>query len=381
MHIKKAQLYNFRNYQQNAWEFADGLNILFGKNGQGKTNFLEAISFAAYAASHKNAAEDDLIRLSANEMSVSFLLGKNGDSESKIVIKKSGRKAKKEILVNDCQVKPRELIGEMKLVVFAPEDMQIVKSEPAFRRRFLDLQLAQLSGAYCFSLARYNKILQQRNKLLASIEGVPDYGLLEAWDGQLAKEAALIVAMRCQKTARLSELAGKFYQAISGAEDELSCLYRRRDNSGHSLLSALPDGDTELWYKNELKSRLAKDLEKGYTGIGPHRDDIFFLLNELPARGFASQGQQRSLVLALKMAEVAMVKEECGEYPILLLDDVLSELDATRRKNLLLFLDGKLQTFVTVTDKDIYPYFPQAAFYEVADGNIYPAARQTDAWR
>jgi DNA replication and repair protein RecF len=370
MKVKRLLVDNFRNCQKGDWLFADGINVLYGQNGQGKTNIIESLYFSALGCSHRTFQEDDLINNEAESMSVCVVAEKEFGGEIKVVIKKSARRKNKEIIVDNNKVKPRELIGQTKAAIFSPEDMRLAKSDPAFRRRFIDMQIAQVNDAYCFSLARYNKILQQRNKLLAGIrEGKMSLNLLEMWDEQLAKEASVILPARLKTLKKIDGLAAEIYGELSGGQEKSGLAYRRRKNGGDELIEESGE-DSYLWYKKSLKERAKKDIERASTGIGPHRDDIFFTLDGLALRNFASQGQQRSFVLALKMAETAIMREECGEYPVLLLDDVLSELDEKRRKKLIYFLSGKVQTFITLTEKYLLADFGQATFYQVKKGNV-----------
>jgi DNA replication and repair protein RecF len=371
MIIKSLSVLNFRNYKSGEWRFSTGLNVLYGRNGQGKTNILEALCLASLAFSQRTAQEDDLINFAAEGFSVDVTARDNIGTLKNVLIKKKGRKLPKEIFLSGKKVRPRELIGELKTTVFFPEDLFMVKGEPAARRRFLDLQTAQLNGKYCFSLARYNKIVQQRNRLLGKIrkEG-EDPALLDSWDEQLTREAADILEDRINMINKTLRLADSIYREIASGDGAAGGVYKRRENSGDSFLRETP-ADSRRWYEQEIAARRGKDIENMNTGVGPHRDDIYFTLNDLSMKQFASQGQQRSFVLALKMAEVQLIYNECGEYPVLLLDDVLSELDAERGKNLLAFLDGRVQTFITTTEKAAARDLPGAAFYLADGGNLY----------
>lgn len=367
MIIKKLSVNNFRNYNTGSWEFSDGVNVFYGKNGQGKTNLLEAVYFCGLGFSHRTHNENELVNFLSDDMSLNAVVEKRA-IENTIRIKKHGRQKKKEISIDKVQIKPRELIGELKVTMFSPEDLQLVKNEPALRRRFLDMQISQINSVYCFSLARYNKIMRQRNILLKQIkEKKAKESSLEVWDGQLAKEAAYIFYERMKTVDKLSEMIGTVYEKIAGKKEISRAIYKIKANGEEKLLSEkLPD--MESWYKEQLLHRRQKDIDKAVTGVGPHRDDIVFTVDERTARSFSSQGQQRSLVLALKMAEITLIKEETGEYPVLLLDDVMSELDSERRKNLMSFLDDKVQTFITLTEKDIIADVSNVKFYEVKEG-------------
>ncbi|MDR3349821.1 MAG: DNA replication/repair protein RecF [Acidaminococcales bacterium] len=370
MKVKRLLVDNFRNCQKGDWSFSGGINVLYGQNGEGKTNIIESLYFSALGCSHRTFQEDDLINYAASGMGVCVVAERETGGETKIVIKKSARRKNKEIKVDNNNVKPRELIGQIKAAIFSPEDMKLAKGEPALRRRFVDIQIAQVNSAYCFSLARYNKILQQRNQLLAAIkEKRMSIGLLEMWDEQLAKEASIILPARLKTLAKISRLAAEVYGELSEGREKAGMVYRRREGDKDGFLEENGE-NSYLWYREGLAARVKKDTESASTGLGPHRDDIFFTLDGLPLKGFASQGQQRSFVLALKIAETMIIREECGEYPVLLLDDALSELDGRRRQKLIDFLSGRIQTFITLTEKDLFRNPQQAVFYRVEKGGI-----------
>ena len=370
MIIKQLLLNNFRNYESGCWQFSNGINILYGENGQGKTNILESIYFCAFGSSHRTFQEADLINIDGNNMSVAtnFL---SIDIDKKITLKKDGKKQRKEIILDYDKIKPRELIGQLKVIMFSPEDLQLIKNDPATRRRFLDMEISQIDNKYCFSLAKYNKILQHRNKLLLEIrEKSANEYMLDVWDEQLANEAAYLLEQRLKNLDILTQLFSQIYSSIAENSESVSLIYKRKENNGDNLITLEQDVDYIDWYKDSLKERRNKDIDRALTGIGLHRDDILFTINEKPIKSYGSQGQQRTFILALKIAEIQLIKKQCGQYPILLLDDVMSELDMKRRKNLLDFLSGKVQTFITVTDKESIESFTQAKYYKVDKGNI-----------
>lgn len=370
MIIKQLLLNNFRNYESGCWQFSNGINILYGDNGQGKTNILESIYFCAFGFSHRTSQEADLINIAFNNMSVitNFF---SIDIEKKIIIKKEGRRQRKEIILDYDKIKPRELIGQLKVIMFSPEDLQLIKNDPSTRRRFLDMEISQINSKYCFSLAKYNKILQHRNKLLLEIkEKNINENNLDVWDEQLSKEAAYLIEQRLNNLDVLSNLFSEIYSNIAENSEKVSLIYKRKENDSDNLIKFEENLDYFHWYKSNLKNRRSKDIERAATGIGLHRDDILFTINEKPIKAYGSQGQQRTFILALKIAEIQLIKKQCGEYPILLLDDVMSELDMKRRKNLLDFLTGKVQTFITVTDKESIASFTNAKYFQVKQANI-----------
>lgn len=371
MKVKNLSLYNFRNYQQGYWNFSDGINIFYGNNGQGKTNLLEAIYFSALGFSHRTFLESDLINNEFNDMSVAVKV-ESKQLEKEIRIKKAGRRLQKEINIDKIKIKPRELIGELNISIFSPEDLQLVKSDPSLRRRFLDMQICQINKIYCHSLGRYNKIVKHRNMLLKQIrEKKARENSLDIWDEQFSKEAAYIFEQRIKILEKVSLLSSEAYENIAGKNEQTESIYKRKENEGEAFIKAFNESFNYEWYKKQLQQRRNIDIERSNTGIGPHRDDIFFTIDNMSAKSFASQGQQRSFVLALKIAELNLIKDECGEYPVFLLDDVMSELDATRKQNLLEFLNGKVQTFITLTEKEIVQNVSGAMFFKVEKGNVF----------
>ncbi len=369
MKLKSIFLVNFRNYEQLNLEFFSNINIFYGNNGHGKTNILEAIYFCALGSSHRTNQESDLIKNDTDSMSAIVNIISKNEIGKTITIKKYNRKSKKEILVEKEKIKPRELIGQYYITMFSPEDLQLIKSDPALRRRFLDIELSQINSIYCFSLSRYNKILQHRNKILEQIrEKKSSIELLNIWDEQFSKEAAYIFSQRLKIIKKISLLANSIYSQIADNSEQIDIIYNRKDDENIDLSE--DQEKNYFWYKEKLNKKREKDILRGITTIGPHRDDLIFTLNGLIAKSFASQGQQRSIILALKMAQIQLIKQECGQYPILLLDDVMSELDVRRRHNLLNFLNDKVQTFITLTEKNIIDDFKSAKFFKIKSGTV-----------
>ena len=353
MNIKNITLHNYRNYEQLNINLTPNINIFIGYNAQGKTNIIEAVHFASIGISHRTRNDSDLIYWQKKEANINIKFSKRGIiSVLKILLRKNQRK---QLFFNGENIKQKELPGLLTMILFSPEDLMLIKGSPAQRRRFLDIELSQISLIYYNQLVQYNKILLQRNNLLKKIkENNKLIDMLDMWDEQFAKNAAFIVDKRLKNMNKLNELAQYTHSYISNDVEKLTIKYNisKSDNN----LSKIEDYNQLYgWYLNNLKKYRKNDIFKGSTSIGPHRDDIYFFINNIDLKSFGSQGQQRSAVLSLKLAELELLKNETGEYPVLLLDDVMSELDNNRRNSLLNFLQKKnIQTLITATDKDLF---------------------------
>ena len=401
MQVTALHLQNFRNYADLTLALSPSLNIFLGPNAQGKTNLLEAVYYASLTHSHRTRQDHDLIRFQQPAALLQLAFSRAGvPSRLDIQIPAQGRR---KILLNGQPVRPRELIGTLNTVLFSPEDLALIKGAPAGRRRFLDRELSQASPAYYHELLTYNHLLQQRNTLLKEIkEHRASPHLLDPWDPQLAASAAKIAAKRQDAVQKLQTLANTMQQSISGdaetlalayefhgaeetptlasvaAENERTCLEAPADTMNateavNPAVSAASDvtRDLELWYNKRLEARRSLDILRGVTSVGPHRDDLALTVNGIDLRAYGSQGQQRTGALALKLAELEFLHEETGEYPILLLDDVMSELDAGRRRALLAFLAReKIQTIITATDAAYFPKERFGTMFHVKDGTI-----------
>lgn len=342
MYIKRLILKNFRNYAEEEFAFSDGINILTGANAQGKTNAAEAIFFLCTGYSPR-ANKDNLVIKSGEEAAEIFgeAVSVYGDVSVKIRFNKND---KKNIYVNGLQVlKVGELMGNIHSVFFNPSELKLVQESPEDRRRFLNISLSQQSKNYFYALQRYNKILAQRNNLLKD----PDKGViretLPVWDVQLSKQAAKIIKSRNEFIKAISPVAKEKHAYLSEGKEVLelkteSGYYGQEEEIAEAVAS-------------DLKTALEKDIRLGFTTIGPHRDDIKFTLNGDDVRVFGSQGQQRTVALSLKLAEAETFFDKFGEYPILILDDVLSELDKKRQRKLISAVD-KMQTIFTATGFD-----------------------------
>lgn len=372
MKINSIYAVNFRNYTSCRLDTPSMINVFFGKNAQGKTNILEAVFYSAFGMSHRTASEEDLLKLNCSQMAVGVDYENfSGSHEVKIKRYRQNERWKKEILLDGAKVKPREHYGALNAVIFSPEDLQLVKGEPSLRRRFFDMQIAQTDPVYYDMLVKYNRVLLQRNKLLKDLrENGGSSASLRPWNGEFVKLAAAITARRIGALQKLQSIAGEIYSSISSNQEELAVFYELKGNNGELLCPADSSCCSEEFYRKHLAEREKIDILRGNTGIGPHRDDLRILLNGFSSRSFASQGQQRSCALALKLSQLEYVRRENGEFPVLLLDDVMSELDNSRRSQLLQFIDGRVQTFITVNDRELIPELAGNAYFEIIGGTV-----------
>lgn len=364
MFLEKIHLVNYRNIIETLHQLNPNINILLGYNGQGKTNFIESIYILGTGSSHKNNADRELINWQHQKALIRVLL-KRRDQDLKIslLIDRSGKKAE----INDTPLaRISELIGNINVVLFSPEDLNLVKGGPYYRRRFIDLEISQVSPYYYYQLQKYNHVLKQRNNLLKEIrDKKSDDKLLEMWDQQLIETGSKIILKRIKVIDKLKILARLSQRQITNGSENLSVEYDL------SLKEVLGDEEqTRLIFKHLLTNNRKEEIKRGYTLFGPHRDDLVFKVNNVDIRKYGSQGQQRTTSLALKLAELEYMKSETGEYPILLLDDVFSELDQKRSNTLLNLIDGKIQTFITTTDLTTLDNLKQDnySFFQVEKG-------------
>lgn len=373
MKIQQISLINFRNYQNLNLRIEGLVNVFYGNNAQGKTNILESIFYSAFGMSHRTSNEDDLVRMSCRAMAAEVTFNNlYGAHTLRVKRQNISEKMKKEIVFDDNIIKSKEHYGTLNVVMFSPEDLQIVKGEPALRRRFLDMEIAQTNRYYYGLLLKYNRVLQQRNKLLKNArENGLDHGQLDVWNNEIAYAASEIICLRLNVLKKISCIACEIYKEITNQREELVVNYELKTNSSAIICSQEESVERwREWYLERLKERQTIDVLRGTTGIGPHRDDLLIKVNDNNLRAFGSQGQQRSGALALKLAEMEYVKDEAGEYPVLLLDDVMSELDSERRTQILNFIDGRVQTFITVNDKNLIPELACNRYFCVNEGSI-----------
>lgn len=373
MKIKGLYLHNFRNYGLCSLQFPAMVNIFYGKNAQGKTNLLEAIFYAAFGMSHRTFQEDDLFGDGRREMAVKAdFTSFDSDYEIKIKRYEQNGRIKKELLLDNVNIKAKEHYGTLNTVMFSPEDLQLIKGEPQLRRRFFDMQIAQTDKAYYELLVKYNRLLQQRNRLLKEIrDNNGDKGQLNLWNKELSATAARIIKKRLAALEELMVIASGIYASIAGGSESMLINYALKTSNDFILQqSDKCENEWQEFYLKELHERQALDILRGNTSIGPHRDDLFFYVSGKLLKAFGSQGQQRSAALALKLAQLEYVKNNTGEYPVLLLDDVMSELDSERRTHLLKFIDGRVQTFITVNDKHLIPDLNNNAYFYIENGKV-----------
>lgn len=358
MILKSVELNNFRNYESLHMELDSGTNILYGDNAQGKTNILESIYVSGTTKSHKGSKDREMIRFGCEESHIRTIVEKGGvDYQIDMHLKKNRSKG---IAINRIPIrKASELFGILNLVFFSPEDLNIIKNGPSERRRFLDLELCQLNKLYLYELTRYNKILNQRNKLLKDIIFRPELkDTLSVWDDQLVESGKKIIEAREEFVRELGVIVQKIHKSLSGDKEEL-------------ILSYEPDSRAEE-LEQKMREYRERDLKFGQTTAGPHRDDLSFFVDQVDIRRFGSQGQQRTSALSLKLSEIELVKKSIHETPILLLDDLLSELDSNRQ-NFLLNSIHDIQTLITCTglDEFVKNRFHINRVYQVVEGNVF----------
>lgn len=337
MIIKSIELRNFRNYEDLNISFDEGTNIFYGDNAQGKTNILEAAYLSGTTKSHKCSKDKEMIRFGEQEAHIRTIVEKKGKQYQIDMHLKNNRS--KGIAINKIPIKKAsELFGILNMVFFSPEDLNIIKNGPAERRRFLDSELCQLDKIYLSDLTTYNKILNQRNKLLKDMVYRPDLkDTLPVWDLQLVETGKKIIKRRKQFIEELNEIVYGIHYRISGEKEEL-------------LLEYEPNID-DIFFEDELSKVKEKDIKQCMTSVGPHRDDLLFSIKGVDIRRFGSQGQQRTSALSLKLSEIELVKRSIHDTPVLLLDDVLSELDSNRQ-NYLLNSIHDTQTLISCTGLD-----------------------------
>ena len=357
MIIESIELKNYRNYDKLHMDFSHGTNILYGDNAQGKTNILEAIYVCATTKSHRGSKDKEIIQFDRDESHIKLNVRKR-DVPYRIDMHLKKNRAKG-VAVNGVPIKKAsELFGIVNVVFFSPEDLNLIKNGPAERRRFIDLELCQLNKLYVHSLVQYNKIVTQRNKLLKDIMFRPDYEeTLDIWDMQLVQYGREVIRCREAFVGQLNDLIGGIRQ-LSGEKESLHISYE-------------PNVTVDMFEDTLRKSR-PSDLKQRTTLTGPHRDDLSFIINDIDIRRFGSQGQQRTAALSLKLAEIELVKKIVNDYPILLLDDVLSELDGSRQNHLLSGINH-IQTMITCTGLEdfVNNRFRIDKIFKVVSGEVY----------
>ncbi|MBQ9714339.1 MAG: DNA replication/repair protein RecF [Clostridia bacterium] len=359
MQIKKLFLQNFRNYESEKFVFSEGLNVLFGKNAQGKTNCAEAVFYLCTGASLRIRHDKQLIKIGAESAKI---VAEAENRYGKVTIEADIYENKREIRVNGSKIaKNADLMGHINSVFFSPGELRLIQDGPDERRRFMNLSISQTSPAYYTALLRYNKILDQRNTLLKNRDVSLVLDTLPVWDEQLCKYASVIVKRRAEFLEKLAPFARKYHAFLTDGAEELIIKPER-----------VYGGDEDEIAKTLLR-RLAnnyeKDLRLGFTTVGPHRDDLDVLIGGIDAKAYASQGQMRTAALALKLSELDIFKALSGEMPVLVLDDVMSELDLKRRKKLLQCTQN-VQTILTCTHTERVLYGADCNKIRIENGRI-----------
>lgn len=334
MKINRLELANFRNYESLNVNFSDKVNILYGENAAGKTNILEAIYLCATTRSQRQSKEKDMIRFGCDEAHLR-MIASDDISERRIDMQLSKSKGKGVALDGQPLMRAGQLFGLIGIISFCPDDLSMIKAGPSERRHFIDVEASQTDRLYMHNLSSYNKVLAQRNNLLKQVSVNKELlGTLDVWDEQLVEYGSYLIEKRAEFIEKLEQIAKPVHKAVSGEKEDIRLIY-------------VPDTQIKD-FKDRLFMNRERDIMSTFTTTGPHRDDIEFEINGKNAKTFGSQGQQRTTALSLKLAEIELVKNISSKAPILLLDDVLSELDRNRQTQLLGFTQG-VQTFITCT--------------------------------
>lgn len=358
MIVESVKLDQFRNYDSLELAFDKGTNLFYGDNAQGKTNILESVYLCGTTRSHKGSKDKELIHFGEEESHICMKIRK-GEIPYRIDMHLKKNKTKG-IAINGTPIrKASEVIGLGNFVFFSPEDLNIIKNGPSERRRFLDMELCQLDKIYLYHLSNYNKTLLQRNKLLKDFTFFPESGtIIEVIDEQLSQYGSVLIKMRRAFLAELNEILYEIHKKLSGGREELMLVY---------------ENNVEIEdFAQRLAQNREKDIKTRMTNAGPHRDDICFLVNGIDIRRYGSQGQQRTAALSLKLAEIEIVKRNVKDTPVLLLDDVLSELDCNRQRYLLESIHD-IQTLITCTGiDDFVSYnFQINKLFQVVKGTVH----------
>ncbi|WP_338211995.1 DNA replication/repair protein RecF [Lactobacillus juensis] len=370
MYLKHFIAQNYRNLQQFEVDFDPNVNIFIGQNAQGKTNLLEAIYFLALTRSHRTSNDKELIAFGKDYANVSGHIYKSQvDLSLRVLITTKGKK----VWVNRVeQAKLSKYVGQLNAILFSPEDLDLIKGAPNLRRRFMDQEFGQISAEYLYFAGKYKQVLQQKNNYLKQLAKgeAHDTMFLEVLSDQLAGVAAEVIVRRFQFLNYLDQYARDAYAHISTSAEKLEVIYRPSVKE-----ISVKDSVEEVYHKvlNNFQKNQKLEILKGTTLSGPHRDDIEFELDGKNAHLYGSQGQQRTIALSIKLAEIQLVHQLTDEYPLLLLDDVMSELDHNRQSALLDYIHGKTQTFITTTDLEgiSWEIIKKPKIYRIKSGQIY----------
>ena len=346
MYLKTLHLKQFRNYQNQKVEFTAAKTILVGNNAQGKSNLLEAVELLATLRSHRMARDRDLIKEGESTAQIHGTLDRiHSHSDLTLTLRRHSRRS---VAINGVTV-PRQMdfLGVLNAVEFSSLDLELVRGSPEIRRNWLDTLLIQLEPVYAHILHQYHQVLRQRNAFLKRYVNTPEKSLqseLAIWDAQLVTAGTRVIIRRDRAIKRLSPIASAWHASISGASEVLEINY-----AANIPLEKTSPQELQAAFFAKLQQRAVAELHRGITLVGPHRDEVELIINQTPARQYGSQGQQRTLVLALKLAELQLIEEVINEPPLLLLDDVLAELDPSRQNQLLDAIQDRFQTLITTT--------------------------------
>lgn len=354
MKITNISLHNFRNYTDLWLDFHSQLNIFLGRNAQGKTNILESIYFLALTRSHRTHQDRELIRWGESEMKVTGTIEKKHTTVPlEVTLTSKGRTASINHLKEN---RLADYIGQLNIILFAPEDLNLIKGTPNLRRRFLDMEIGQMRPLYLYDSLRYNHALKERNSYIKFDKVLIDKDFLDVLDTQLVEHGEKIMNQRAAFIKKLEKYAGQIHNRLTQGNENLTILYKQNVQGN---------------FATELVKHRDVDILRRQTSVGPHRDELQFFINNINVADYGSQGQQRTVALSIKLAEIDLIFDETGEYPILLLDDVMSELDSNRQLDLLETSLGKTQTFLTTTTLDHLKSLPDnLTIFEVKDGKI-----------
>ena len=375
MKLTELNLHHFRNYDEAQVEFSPQINVLIGENAQGKTNLLESIYVLAMTRSHRTNNDRELIEFGKDAAQIKGTVQRElGSLKLELDIGKHGKKAKANHLE---KARLSEYLGQLNVILFAPEDLALVKGAPTVRRRFIDMEFGQVSPKYLHDLTQYRDILKQRNRYLKQLQSheAQDQLYLEVLSEQLAAVGGAIISQRVKFLSELEEYAQKLHQSITQGRENLTFEYSSAVKDAAALTEVeLSEALMDLYRQNQ-----SKEIFQGTTLYGPHRDDVRFLINHKNVQTYGSQGQQRTTALSVKLAEIDLMKNQTGEYPVLLLDDVLSELDGARQTHLLKTIQDKVQTFLTTPGlSDVARnLIKEPRIFHIRDGQIIPEKQAT----
>ena len=381
MKLTELNLHHFRNYDEAQVEFSPQINVLIGENAQGKTNLLESIYVLAMTRSHRTNNDRELIEFGKDAAQIKGTVQRElGSLKLELDIGKHGKKAKANHLE---KARLSEYLGQLNVILFAPEDLALVKGAPTVRRRFIDMEFGQVSPKYLHDLTQYRDILKQRNRYLKQLQSheAQDQLYLEVLSEQLAAVGGAIISQRVKFLSELEGYAQELHQSITQGRENLTFEYSSAVKDASTLTEVeLSEALMDLYRQNQ-----SKEIFQGTTLYGPHRDDVRFLINHKNVQTYGSQGQQRTTALSVKLAEIDLMKNQTGEYPILLLDDVLSELDGARQTHLLKTIQDKVQTFLTTPGlSDVARnLIKEPRIFHIRDGQIIPekqAALKTEVF-